>query len=58
MRNHLHVQDELEDFLVPHTRSGEVTPDETISTGFERTVGTFLEMLRGENVGKAIVRVV
>ncbi|MFI7272693.1 zinc-binding dehydrogenase [Streptomyces sp. NPDC049879] len=49
------VQQELEDFLVPHLRSGAVTSDATVVRGMDRTVDAFLGMLRGENTGKMLV---
>ncbi|MGW6740191.1 zinc-binding dehydrogenase [Streptomyces sp. NPDC055025] len=57
VRDYLDVQGELEDFLVPHLRSGRIGVDMTVTGGFDETVRAFLGMLRGENVGKAIVQV-
>ncbi|MEV6106727.1 NADP-dependent oxidoreductase [Streptomyces sp. NPDC051940] len=57
VRNHLDAQASLEDFAVPHIRSGTLVPQETVVDGFEHTVEAFLGMLRGGNVGKMIVRV-
>ncbi|MBW5425326.1 zinc-binding dehydrogenase, partial [Streptomyces sp. BG9H] len=54
--NHRAVQEELYEFVVPHLRSGRVGLDETVVPGFDRIVDAFLGMLRGENVGKMIVR--
>ncbi|MFD0021483.1 NADP-dependent oxidoreductase [Streptomyces sp. NPDC058382] len=56
VRNHRDAQGELEDLLVPHLRSGRITPDVTVVDGFERTVDGFLGMLRGENTGKMLIR--
>lgn len=56
VRNHRHVQGELEEFLVPHLQSGLITPDVTVVDGIERTVDGFLGMLRGENTGKLLIR--
>lgn len=50
------LQDELYAFVVPHLRSGRVRSDETVVDGFGRIVEAFLGMLRGENLGKIIVR--
>lgn len=47
---------ELEDFLVPHIRAGRIRPAETVIDGFDNVVAAFLAMLRGENVGKMLVR--
>ncbi|MFE1896300.1 NADP-dependent oxidoreductase [Streptomyces yangpuensis] len=57
VRHHTNLQDELEDFLVPHLRSGRIGTDTTVVQGFEHTVDAFRGMLRGENVGKMLVRV-
>ncbi|MCX5303541.1 MULTISPECIES: NADP-dependent oxidoreductase [Streptomyces] len=57
VRNHTNLQDELEDFLVPHLRSGRIGTDTTIVQGFDRTVEAFLGMLRGDNLGKMLVRI-
>ncbi|MFF9154914.1 zinc-binding dehydrogenase [Streptomyces sp. NPDC014846] len=54
--NHRDAQTELEEFLVPHLRSGRVTDRLSVTDGFERTVDAFLGMLRGENTGKSVVR--
>ncbi|MEW2416888.1 NADP-dependent oxidoreductase [Streptomyces sp. NPDC046866] len=56
VRHHTNLQDELEDFLVPHLRSGRVGTDTTVVQGIEHTVDAFLGMLRGENLGKMLVR--
>lgn len=56
VRNYRDVQGELEDFLVPHIRAGYVQPTETVVDGFDNIVDAFLGMLRGENVGKMLVR--
>ncbi|MFI5861039.1 zinc-binding dehydrogenase [Streptomyces sp. NPDC051546] len=55
---HRDAQAELEEFLVPHLRSGHVADRLHVTEGFERTVDAFLGMLRGENTGKAVVRLV
>ncbi|AUH42763.1 NADP-dependent oxidoreductase [Streptomyces sp. CMB-StM0423] len=56
VRNHADVQEELYAFVVPHLQSGRVTLDETVVDGFGGIVDGFLGMLRGENLGKIIVR--
>ncbi|MFE2144869.1 NADP-dependent oxidoreductase [Streptomyces sp. NPDC059456] len=56
VRNHTNLQDELEDFLVPHLRSGRIGTDTTVVQGIDRTVDAFLGMLRGDNLGKMLVR--
>ena len=57
VRDYTHLQSELEDFLVPHIRSGHVSTDETIVDGLENMTSAFLSMLDGANTGKMIVRV-
>ncbi|MET9568308.1 NADP-dependent oxidoreductase [Streptomyces virginiae] len=57
VRHHTDLQDELEDFLVPHLRSGRIGTDTTVVQGFEHTVDAFRGMLRGDNVGKMLVRI-
>ncbi|MFF3261588.1 NADP-dependent oxidoreductase [Streptomyces sp. NPDC002932] len=56
VRNHRDAQGELEALLVPHLRSGRITPEVTVLDGIERTVDGFLGMLRGENTGKMLIR--
>ncbi|KAA2267077.1 NADP-dependent oxidoreductase [Solihabitans fulvus] len=51
-----HLKPELLDFAAPRIESGLIVPDETIVNGFDEVVNAFLGMLRGENVGKMIVR--
>ncbi|MFI9061036.1 NADP-dependent oxidoreductase [Streptomyces sp. NPDC053429] len=55
--HHTNLQDELEEFLVPHLRSGRIGTDTTVMQGFEHTVEAFLGLLRGDNLGKMLVRV-
>lgn len=57
VRDYRHVQDELQDFLIPHLQSGRVVPDDTVVRGIEKAVDAFLGMLRGANTGKMIVQV-
>ncbi|MFG2503361.1 NADP-dependent oxidoreductase [Streptomyces sp. NPDC048441] len=56
VRNHREVQEELNEFVVPHLQSGRIGLDETVVDGFGNIVDAFLGMLRGENRGKIIVR--
>ncbi|WP_329115553.1 NADP-dependent oxidoreductase [Streptomyces sp. NBC_01353] len=53
--NHADAQRELNDFAVPHLRSGRLPLDVTVVDGFEHIVDAFLGMLRGENIGKMLV---
>ncbi|MFF4850008.1 NADP-dependent oxidoreductase [Streptomyces sp. NPDC001194] len=55
VRNHTNLQDEMEDFLVPHLQSGRIGTDTTVVQGFDHTVDAFLGMLRGDNLGKMLV---
>jgi hypothetical protein len=57
VRHHQHLQGELEDFLVPHLRTGAVVPDDTVSEGIGSVVTAFIGVLRGANTGKMIVQV-
>ncbi len=57
VRHHTNLQDELEDFLVPHLRSGRIGTDTTVVQGFGHTVDAFRGMLRGDNLGKMLVRI-
>ncbi|THA53523.1 NADP-dependent oxidoreductase [Streptomyces sp. A1136] len=57
VRHHTNLQDELEEFLVPHLRSGRIGTDTTVAQGFDHTVEAFLGMLHGDNLGKMLVRV-
>ncbi|MER5256682.1 NADP-dependent oxidoreductase [Streptomyces sp. NPDC002855] len=56
VRNHRDLQEELNAFVVPHLQSGRIGLDETVVDGFGSIVDAFLGMLRGENLGKIIVR--
>lgn len=57
VRNYRDAQGELEDFLVPHLRSGRVASDETVVAGFEGILDGFIGMLRGANTGKLLIHV-
>ncbi|MFK0257765.1 NADP-dependent oxidoreductase [Streptomyces sp. NPDC090445] len=56
VRHHTDLQEELEEFVVPHLRSGRVGTDTTVVQGIDRTVEAFLGVLRGDNTGKMLVR--
>ncbi|NUR73689.1 MAG: NADP-dependent oxidoreductase [Hamadaea sp.] len=56
VRQNLDLRDELEALVVPEIQAGRLVSDETIFAGVERTVEAFLAVLRGENVGKMLVR--
>ncbi|MGW7070287.1 zinc-binding dehydrogenase [Streptomyces sp. NPDC054855] len=55
VRDYRDVQEELNEFVVPHLQSGRIGLDETVVKGFGSIVDAFLGMLRGENLGKIIV---
>lgn len=57
VRNYRDVQGELEEFLVPHLRSGRVASDQTVVDGFEGTLDGFIGMLGGPNTGKLLIHV-
>ncbi|MCP2321972.1 hypothetical protein HDA40_000479 [Hamadaea flava] len=57
VRHNLDLRDELEALIVPEIQAGRAVSDETIFDGVERTVEAFLAVLRGDNVGKMLVRV-
>jgi NADPH-dependent curcumin reductase CurA len=50
------AQLELERKLVPHVRSGRLKLEHTIVDGFENVVSAFLGLLKGQNMGKMLVR--
>lgn len=54
--NYRDLQEELNEFAVPHLQSGRLALDETVVDGFEHIVDAFLGMLSGRNTGKTIVR--
>ncbi|ASO21168.1 hypothetical protein FHR81_002135 [Actinoalloteichus hoggarensis] len=56
VNRHLDAREEFERFLVPRLRDGTVLIDETVVDGFENTVPAFLQLLRGGNIGKMLVR--
>ncbi|MEI5101390.1 NADP-dependent oxidoreductase [Streptomyces sp. PmtG] len=56
VRDYRDVQEELYAFVVPELRSGRLGLDETVVDGFDAIVTAFLGMLRGENLGKMLVR--
>jgi len=55
VRDYRHLQGELEAFAIPYIQRGELVVEETITTGFNNIVAAFLSMLKGGNLGKAIV---
>jgi NADPH-dependent curcumin reductase CurA len=57
VRNYASLQTELEEFLIPHILEGRVHNTHTTTDGFDQMVQAFLAILRGDNLGKMIVRV-
>ncbi|WP_432059980.1 zinc-binding dehydrogenase [Streptomyces sp. S1] len=57
VRNHTDALEELYDLAVPRLRDGSLPLDVTVTEGFGHVVDAFLGMLRGENLGKALVAV-
>lgn len=57
VRDYRHLQAELEAFAIPYIQRGELVVEETITNGFEHIVTAFLSMLKGGNLGKAIVTI-
>ncbi|QYM75683.1 NADP-dependent oxidoreductase [Leucobacter luti] len=55
--NYLGLAPEFQSLMTEWMGSGKITFDETIVDGIEHTVEAFLEMLRGANTGKMLVRV-
>ena len=52
-----HLAPEFRERLTPWFAEGRLVWDETVVDGVEHTVDAFLEMMRGANVGKMVVRV-
>lgn len=56
VRDYGHLQHELQEFVVPHLRSGRLRPVETVVEGFDRVIDAFLGVLGGRNFGKMLVK--
>ena len=56
VRDHEEARPEFERTVSAWLRSGEVTALQTVVDGIENAVDAFLGMLKGGNVGKALVR--
>ncbi|UFU04478.1 NADP-dependent oxidoreductase [Ruania suaedae] len=54
---HLHLASEFDERMTGWFSEGRIAYDETVVDGIENVVGAFLGMMRGENVGKMLVRV-
>jgi NADPH-dependent curcumin reductase CurA len=57
VRHYMRLREEAEAWLIPHLRSGTLQADEQIAHGFENTVAAFQGVMRGDNIGKAIVHI-
>ena len=56
VRDHEDMRPEFERTVAGWLRSGEVEALQTVTDGIDHAVDGFLEMLKGGNVGKALVR--
>jgi NADPH-dependent curcumin reductase CurA len=57
VRDHFDLQPEFVDEVGGWLREGRIAFDETVVDGIDRAVDAFLGLLRGENIGKMLVRV-
>lgn len=57
LASYLHVAPEFQDKMGEWFPAGKINYDETIVDGIENTVDAFLDMMRGANTGKMLVRV-
>ncbi|MBL0886942.1 NADP-dependent oxidoreductase [Myceligenerans indicum] len=57
LASYLHVAPEFQEKMTPWFSGGKIAYDETIVDGIENTVDAFLDMMRGANTGKMLVRV-
>ena len=56
VRDHEDMRPEFEDTVAGWLRAGDIDAAQTVTDGIDRAVEAFLGMLRGGNVGKALVR--
>lgn len=56
VRDHEDMRPEFEQRVAGWLRSGEIEARQTVTDGIDHAVDAFLDMLRGGNVGKALVR--
>jgi NADPH-dependent curcumin reductase CurA len=56
VRHHMHLREEAEEWLVPHLVEGRIALDHTVVDGFDSLIDAFLGVLRGDNLGKMLVR--
>ncbi|WP_431866911.1 NADP-dependent oxidoreductase [Microbacterium paraoxydans] len=57
LANYLHLSPEFSERMTRWFAEGRIAYDETIVDGIENTVDAFLDMMRGANTGKMLVRV-
>lgn len=57
LANYLHLSPEFSEKMARWFAEGRIAYDETIVDGIENTVDAFLDMMRGANTGKMLVRV-
>lgn len=57
LANYLHLSPEFSEKMTRWFAEGRIAYDETIVDGIENTVDAFLDMMRGANTGKMLVRV-
>lgn len=54
---YVHLAPEFQEKMTPWFAAGKIAYDETIVDGIENTVDAFLDMMRGANTGKMLVRI-
>jgi NADPH-dependent curcumin reductase CurA len=57
LASYLHLAPEFQEKMTGWFAAGEIAYDETIVDGIENTVDAFLQMMKGANTGKMLVRV-
>jgi NADPH-dependent curcumin reductase CurA len=57
LASYLHLAPEFQERMTAWFAAGKVAYDETVVDGIENTVDAFLDMMRGANTGKMLVRV-
>lgn len=54
---HLDLSAEFQEKMTNWFAAGQIAYDETVVDGIENTVDAFLDMMRGANTGKMLVRI-